>query len=555
LEAVGQALQAHLRRAAAPRYAILLAIALVGIIATLLIWWSAMKDSNRRAAETLSSIANESHSVMNSRVDRHISATRNLALYWQLYGLQDERQWQFHTQMMLSIFRSIDWIAWVNGQTGTYRFGSSDSTATIDPELLRVAREHGSRPGSQFLYPERVGESFFVFQPVRTPDDSVGVMVAALAPSRLLGREMLGVGETIAYTVLSQSGEAVFRTGEPALDVPEEMVQELSLSEAFGPEWKVRYEPTEGFLRGTGSKWHNFFLLTGVLLSVALGAIAFQFMSLREYSEALTVTNRRLDAQVRELSERDLKLRKMNDELETRVDARTTQLLEAVTELEAFSHSISHDLRSPVGAVLNYAAILQEDYGDRLDPEGLRLLKRIQDCGQAATRLLNQMMQFVWREEGEKSDVNMTEVAREAYAEVVTGQEDTQDVSFDLQPLPSTRGNAALMGRVFRNLIGNSVKYTRGREGRRIEVHGEERDKETVYYVSDNGIGFDPAAAESLFEPFLRLQNSKEYDGAGLGLAIVAKIVRKHGGRAWAESDGISGARFAFALPRQENGA
>lgn len=554
MEAVGQAFQAHLRRAAAPRYATLLAIALIGIVATLAIWWSAMKDSNRRSAETLFSIASESHALMNTRVDRHIAATRNLALYWQLYGLQDERQWQYHAQMMLSIFRSMDWIAWVN-QTGTYRFSSRDSSATIDPEILRIGREHASRPGNQILYPERVGESFFVFQPIRTPDDSVGTMIVALAPSRLLGRELLGVGETIAYTVLSQSGEAVYRSGEPALEVPKEMVQVLDLSEVFGPDWKVRYEPTAGYLRGTGSKWHNFFLLTGVLLSVALGAIAFQFMSLREYSDALSATNTRLDAQVRELSERDLTLRKLNDELEARVDARTTQLLEAVTELEAFSHSISHDLRSPVGAVLNYAAILQEDYGKRLDPEGLKHLKRIQDCAQAATRLLNQMVQFVWREEGEKTDVDMTEAAREAYAEVVTGQEDSQDVEFDLKPLPPTRGNAALMGRVFRNLIGNSVKYTRGKEGRRIEVRGEVGEKENLYYVSDNGIGFDPAAGQSLFEPFLRLHSSKEYDGAGLGLAIVAKIVRKHGGRAWAESDGISGARFVFALPRQENGA
>lgn len=531
------------------RLSMLMGFAILGIATTLVIWWSAMRDSNRMAAASLSQVAREIHGVLNVRVDRHVEGLRNLAQFWQLHGLLPQEAWDFNCEMMIRNFRGIEWIAWVNARTGSTRFAARDTTQRLDPQIVHMARDRARMPGSEALV--RSAGDVLVFTPVRTPEDSVGMLVASVSPAKLVGHEYLTAGDIIAYTVRTASGKEIYRWGEPARDAPADMKVELNLPQAFGEAWTVDYSPTPRYLLGVVSRWHNYFLLTGVLLSLALGAIAFQFVTLREYSVALGETNRKLDAQVRELSERDRMMSRMNDELEQRVEARTAQLAEAMKELEAFSHSMSHDLRSPIGAILNYTSILEEDFGQKLDNEGLRVLHRIRESGQSATRLLDQLVQFVWlgRETAEKSDVDMTALAREAYLEVAAGRM-AENVKFDLVNLPSARGNAPLLGRVFRNLLSNAVKYTRRSQAPRISVGGEERPSETAFWVDDNGIGFDPTQADSLFEPFRRLHSSNDYEGAGLGLAIVAKIVRRHGGRVWAESSGPGGARFGFALPR-----
>jgi signal transduction histidine kinase len=235
---------------------------------------------------------------------------------------------------------------------------------------------------------------------------------------------------------------------------------------------------------------------------------------------------------------------------------RTTsqRLRAALAELEAFSHSISHDLRSPIGAVLNYAVIIEQDRGHQLDEETLRLMQRIRASGENAVHLLDQLVQFIGveRDEEEKQSVDMEALARDAFSELAEMGHGPGDVEFRVAPLPTARGSPLLLQRVFSNLFSNAVKYTRGRERRSIRVDGEAGRHENTYVVSDNGSGFDPKLGATLYQPFRQLGSAA--DGSGLGLAIVAKIVRRHGGRVWAESDGSTGARFCFTLPAVRNG-
>jgi signal transduction histidine kinase len=238
--------------------------------------------------------------------------------------------------------------------------------------------------------------------------------------------------------------------------------------------------------------------------------------------------------------------------VEQALRTRSAELRAAVSDLETFSHAISHDLRSPIGAVINYSAALRDNGAGILSPQQTDLLDRIRDSTASAAELLEQMMQFgsIGREVGRQQDIDMTELARRAFAEVVVGYEQAQDVQLEVRELPASRGSSLLLGRVFRNLFSNAVKYSRGRPRRSIHVTGEEHEIENIYCVADNGIGFDPAFGRDVFKPFRRLTEARGVDGAGLGLAITARIVRQHGGRIWAESDGRRGAQFFFTLPR-----
>ncbi|MGH7741496.1 MAG: sensor histidine kinase [Candidatus Eiseniibacteriota bacterium] len=231
---------------------------------------------------------------------------------------------------------------------------------------------------------------------------------------------------------------------------------------------------------------------------------------------------------------------------------RSAELKAAVTDLETFSHAISHDLRSPIGAVMNYSAALRESGAGTWSPANLRLLDQIRASTASAAGLLDQLMQFgaIGRQYRRREDVDMTELARQAFAEVAAGYEQAQGVRVEVRDLPRVRGSSLLLGRVFRNLFSNAVKYSRGRPRRAIRVSGESHEVENIYCVADNGIGFDPAFGREVFMPFRRLDEARSFEGAGLGLAITARIVRKHGGRIWAESDGQRGAQFFFTLPR-----
>jgi signal transduction histidine kinase len=231
----------------------------------------------------------------------------------------------------------------------------------------------------------------------------------------------------------------------------------------------------------------------------------------------------------------------------------SAELREAITELEAFSHAVSHDLRSPMAAVSNYAVILEEDNVGRLDPESIRLLRRIRASASSGGRLLDQLVKFVWAGHPASAKVmlDMTALAREACAEVVVDSEDGGAVQFEVRELPPARGNPQMLGRVLHNLLSNAVKFTRGREHRRVVISGRVHERENVYSVADNGVGFDPALGDAVFQPFRHQNSQRRFAGTGLGLAIAAKIVRGHGGHVGAESDGASGARFWFTLPHE----
>jgi signal transduction histidine kinase len=269
------------------------------------------------------------------------------------------------------------------------------------------------------------------------------------------------------------------------------------------------------------------------------GVLNESLMLIQVYLAVTAMSTLVLAAAVHERTQAERALRATSDELR-----------EALTEVEAFSHAVSHDLRTPLSTVYNYAAVLEEDYGGQLDPDTLGRLRRIRASVRSATDLLDELVKFVWAGNPTipKRMLDMSALAREACAELVVATEDGSAVQFDVGELPPAHGNPQMLGRVLYNLLSNAVKFTRGREARRVTISGRVEGNENVYSVVDNGVGFDPRLGEEMFRPFYQA-NPVRFAGAGLGLAIAAKIVRRHGGRVGAESDGTSGARFWFTLP------
>jgi signal transduction histidine kinase len=245
---------------------------------------------------------------------------------------------------------------------------------------------------------------------------------------------------------------------------------------------------------------------------------------------AIAVRQARLQEKVRERSE----------ELERRVAERTQ-------ELESFTYSVSHDLRTPLRAVDGFARLLMERSSEHLDAEGRRLLNVIYENTQKMGRLIDDLLALsrLSRQEMRRRDIDMEALVREALDEVTPPGEDPP---VEIHELPSATGDRGMLRRVWVNLLSNALKFTRDVKAPHVQVEATSEDGAVVYAVHDNGAGFDDRYTDKLFGVFQRLHDDQDFEGTGVGLAIVERVIRRHGGRVWAQSSLGDGASFFFRL-------
>jgi PAS domain S-box-containing protein len=246
---------------------------------------------------------------------------------------------------------------------------------------------------------------------------------------------------------------------------------------------------------------------------------------------------------------RDITARKQSEDTLKNVNE---QLKTANKELEGFSYSVSHDLRAPLRAVTGFSKLLLEDHAGQLDEEARRKIGVIQGEAQRMGVLIDDLLAFsrLGRKEIQVADIDMTELARTTFSGL-NGQEGGSKAELHLGALPRGRGDRVLLGQVWANLLANALKFSSKRDQPVIEVSAISDEKEYVYFVRDNGAGFDPRYQSKLFGVFQRLHNSSEFSGTGVGLALVQRIVLRHGGRVWADGKLNEGATFYFTLPRE----
>ncbi|MDB6101901.1 MAG: multi-sensor signal transduction histidine kinase [Gammaproteobacteria bacterium] len=243
-------------------------------------------------------------------------------------------------------------------------------------------------------------------------------------------------------------------------------------------------------------------------------------------------------------------LRRLNVQLERRVAELTQQLEAAVKDLESFSYSVSHDLRAPLRAIDNFSSILHKEYGDKLDAEGRRLIAVVRKNAARMGTLIKDILAFAHAGDRELilADIDLEALSRDVLEELTPFFAGRQ-IDVQMHGLPHIRADTAALRKVLLNLLANAIKFTRPREVAQIEIRATVAGNESICSVKDNGVGFEPEYGHRLFGIFQRLHDVEEFEGTGVGLGIVKRIIDKHGGRVWAEGSPGVGATFYFSLP------
>ena len=538
------------RDAEGPGPAVILVILVLGTALSLLLWTVLSRNRELDLERQTQSYATSLGDVLEGELERLVTALRRRAQLWTTDAFtSDIGAW--HQDVGIFLAENPSLLAVLRADPSWESAGTPEGKQILR-EVLPEGRRQKDDADREFVVGPLLtsdGRDVFGVQ-VRASNDTsdtrtvFAVFDAHEAIRHLLETRALGFGLAV-----KAGGRELYRRSPPpsGRDAPPVKVETVALPS--GEAWQLEIWPEATSMVLSSERGPAIALASGLLASVLLAvAVHFRTLSFRR-ERMLRRLNGVLEEQIRDTRHGEAELRELSAELEARVEERTAELNDTIVELETFNYSVSHDLRGPLGAVINFAAILQEDYGDRLDATGREHLQRIVGSASNAVSMMDALLAYSrsGRTELRKTQVDMRRVVAEVCAELSAAAPQLTD-AVKIGDVPDAYADENMMRFVFTNLIGNACKFARPGETPRVEVSGSFAADEIVYAVRDEGIGFDMRFAEKLFRVFERLHAAEGYEGHGVGLAIVARMVRRHGGRAWAQGAVGKGATFYFTV-------
>jgi signal transduction histidine kinase len=334
-----------------------------------------------------------------------------------------------------------------------------------------------------------------------------------------------------------------------------------------GTTWKVAVEFSEETIVESASRFLHWIFIVGTVF-IAIGIVLTWIMSrniIRPLNEltasAMAIASGEHTSLVKSNHMDELgklvnafnimaeKIQVTQTDLENKVRDRTIKLETAKNEMESFSYSVSHDLRAPLRGVIGYTSILEEDYAANLDDEARRICSQIKKNTIKMGNLIDDLLAFsrLGRSNLVKTDIETNRMVKEVIGSMDAGS----NIVWNIHSLPDIKGDANTIRQVWINLISNAIKYSQNRERPTIEIGSTTSNDNITFFVKDNGVGFDQQYAGKLFKVFQRLHSAEEFEGTGIGLAIVEKIISKHGGTVWVTAELDKGATFYFKLPAE----
>jgi signal transduction histidine kinase len=505
--------------------------------------WNSLHGTNEKQVARIAeaeSYAARSRLVRN--IDEMISVMHNVRAYWSAFGHLPIDEWPSDTGLEIDHLKGIVLIVWDDPVNEVRYVRTGDN-----PKFDRVPGDEEWRSYRRVLERAHDVSSNSMLGPFMSeagtqtyeiiladPDRQRSSVLVAIVDIKVMLAAFLA-DESPGFAVRVESGDlVVYRQGEPAGNAPGSWVRSGLIRSSLGSIWRVVHQPTDEMVTSFESPAIDLILLLGLIIAVLMAILIFENGRARSRAVAAEIA----EAQVNEL----------NRDLEQQVLQRTEELAQRSSDLQMLTDSVGHDLRNPLNSLYVNVQLLEVGYGDQLGDDGKAVLRRLSPNVHQMSEVLDRLrgLSRVANSTFEIEAIDMSKLVREIFDDL-QASEPGPPVRMDIRELPDVHADKTLVQILLVNLLSNALKYTRLCEPRVIIVGSISASGETVYFVKDNGAGFESDLADSVFTPFVQLDKGG-HGGAGLGLTLERKVVLRHGGRIWAESAPGQGATFYFTL-------